>query len=61
MSHTITNQYLAHHSKQIHLRVHRARHVERNRDLRGAEGILLATVIGTAVISWTVALIRWFL
>ena len=60
MSHTITNQYLAHHSG-INLRVHRARHVERNRDLRGAEGILLATVIGTAVIAWTVAFIRWFL
>jgi len=60
MTHTITGQYLAHHAG-ISLRVHRARHVERRTDLRGAEGILLATVIGTAVIAWTVAFIRWFL
>jgi hypothetical protein len=60
MTHTITNQYLAHHAG-ISLRVHRARHVERNRDLRGAEGVLLSVAIGTAVIAWTVAFIRWFL
>ena len=58
--HTITNQYLAQHPG-INLRVHRARRVEHNRDLRGAEGILLAAIIGTAVIAWTVAFIRWFL
>ena len=41
--------------------MHTTRHVKRNRDLRGAEGILLATVIGTAIIAWAVAFIRWFL
>lgn len=45
----------------INLRVQRARHVERRTDLRSAEGILLSVVIGTAVIAWTVAFIRWFL
>jgi hypothetical protein len=59
--HTITNQYLSHHCKQIRLRAHRVRHVQRNRDLRGAEGILFATVTGTAIIAWTIAFIRWFL
>ena len=41
----------------INLRVSRP---ERYRDLHSAEGILLAAVIGTAIIAWTVAFIRWF-
>jgi len=40
----------------INLRVSRP---ERYRDLRAAKGILLAVVIGIAVLAWTVAFIRW--
>ena len=42
----------------INLRVVRP---QRHRDLHSAEGILLATVIGAAVLTWAVAFIRWFL
>ena len=42
----------------IELRVQR---VPKHTDLRAAEGILLAAVIGVALIAWTVAFIRWFL
>ena len=38
---------------------HRVSRPERYRDLRAAKGILLAVVIGIAVLAWTVAFIRW--
>jgi hypothetical protein len=50
-----------HYAPRLNLR---ARHVERRRDLRAAEGIILATVTGIAVWAWAIALwclIRWAL
>jgi hypothetical protein len=55
---TTIQLWRTHHAPPLNLRLRR---VERHRDLHAAEGILLATVTGVAIIAWTVALIRWLL
>ena len=58
--HTITNQYLAQHGG-INLRQYKARQVvERRRDVRAAEGIIVSVLMGANAIIWTYVFVRWF-
>ena len=58
MSHTITNQYLAHHSG-INLRSYKPRKVAKQRDLHAAEGVIISALIGGNALIWTYVFVRW--